>query len=174
VGPLDRKWRTIGWKGRGVWCGKLAPSWLEPPPVSVKDRWIGPREQVLNVLITCWWYGSSKPSSLSLTGACLKRTASMVVLGEKLMWVPRATQSGWEVELGALFLRSSASVQPCWRLYERLLFANHVRYIWSRVIRGPRVECVWCVDQVSPTGCTSIQIIVTLRYEYCLFAAINT
>jgi hypothetical protein len=38
----------------------------------------------------------------------------MVVLGEKLRWVPRTTQSGWEVESGALFLRSSESVQLCW------------------------------------------------------------
>jgi hypothetical protein len=25
--------------------------WLQPPHVSVKDRWVGPREQVLNVPI---------------------------------------------------------------------------------------------------------------------------
>jgi hypothetical protein len=27
--------------------------WLQPPPVSVKDRWIGCRKQVLNVPIAC-------------------------------------------------------------------------------------------------------------------------
>jgi hypothetical protein len=31
--------------------------------VLVKDRWVDPREQVLNVPIACWWYGPSKPSS---------------------------------------------------------------------------------------------------------------
>jgi hypothetical protein len=38
----------------------------------------------------------------------------MAVLGEKLRWVPWTTQPGWEVELGALFLRISESVQLCW------------------------------------------------------------
>jgi hypothetical protein len=32
--------------------------------VSFKDRWVGPREQVLNVSIACRWYGSGKASSL--------------------------------------------------------------------------------------------------------------
>jgi uncharacterized membrane protein YqaE (UPF0057 family) len=30
------------------------------PPVSVKDRGVGTREQVLNVLILCWCYDPSK------------------------------------------------------------------------------------------------------------------
>jgi hypothetical protein len=38
VGPLGEKGRTVGWEGRGVVCGKPAPSRLYPPPVSVKDR----------------------------------------------------------------------------------------------------------------------------------------
>jgi hypothetical protein len=42
--------------------------------------------------------------SYSSINVWLKRTASMVVLGEKLRWVPRATQSGYEVESGTLFL----------------------------------------------------------------------
>jgi hypothetical protein len=36
------------------------------PPVSVKDRLVGPHEQVLNVPIACRWYGSGKPSSMRL------------------------------------------------------------------------------------------------------------
>jgi hypothetical protein len=56
-------WRPSGaTKGKGrqlvgkveEWvCGKLAPSKLYPPPVSVKDRSVGPHEQVLNVPIAC-------------------------------------------------------------------------------------------------------------------------
>jgi hypothetical protein len=38
----------------------------------------------------------------------------MAVLGEKLRRVPWTTQSCWEVESRALFLRSSESVQLCW------------------------------------------------------------
>jgi hypothetical protein len=48
---------------------------------------------------------------------------------------------------------------------ERLLYADHMRYIWSMAIREPSVECMWRVDQVSPTGCISIQIATTLEYE---------
>ena len=35
--------------------------------MSIKDRWVGTREQVLNVLIACWSYGPSKPSSFVTT-----------------------------------------------------------------------------------------------------------
>jgi hypothetical protein len=38
----------------------------------------------------------------------------MIVLGEKLRRVPRTTQPGWEVEVGALFLGSSESIQLYW------------------------------------------------------------
>jgi hypothetical protein len=79
--------------------------------VSVKNQGVGTREQVLNVLIACQCYGPDKPSHLLSTDAWLKPTASMVVLGEKLRRVSWATQSGWEVESGALFLRSS-SIRP--------------------------------------------------------------
>jgi hypothetical protein len=48
---------------------------------------------------------------------------------------------------------------------ERLLYADHVRYIWSRDICESSVESVWRVDQVFPVVCTSIQIVVTLGYE---------
>jgi hypothetical protein len=54
------------------------------PPVSVKDRWVGPREQILNVPITCRCYGSGKPSSWLSIEACLFPTTSLVVMGEKL------------------------------------------------------------------------------------------
>jgi hypothetical protein len=55
----------------------------------------------------------SKSGSLPLIGAWLKRTASMAVLREKLRRVPWTTQPGGEVESGALFRGSSASIQPC-------------------------------------------------------------
>jgi hypothetical protein len=110
--------------------------------------------------------------TLSSTNVWLKPTASIVVLEEKLRRVPWATQPGWEVESGALFLRSS-SIRPMLLMTcERLLYTDHVKYVWSRAIRRPSVECVWCIDQVSPIGCTSIWITVILRYEYRLFAAV--
>jgi hypothetical protein len=60
VGSLGGKGRTVDWEGWGVVCGKSAPSRLQSSPVSVKDKWVGPREQVLNILIACWFYGPSK------------------------------------------------------------------------------------------------------------------
>jgi hypothetical protein len=48
------KMKTVGWEGRGVVREKLVPSRLYPPLGSVKDQWVGPREQVLNVPIACW------------------------------------------------------------------------------------------------------------------------
>jgi hypothetical protein len=75
---------TIGWECQGVVCGKPSPLRLKPPPVLVKDRWVSPREQVLNVLIACWYM-----SPVSLV-ACHQQmfgfasTASLVGLGEKL------------------------------------------------------------------------------------------
>jgi hypothetical protein len=53
-GALRWKVEIIGWEGQGVICGKLAPLRLQYLLVLVKDRWVGPREQVLNVLIACW------------------------------------------------------------------------------------------------------------------------
>jgi hypothetical protein len=48
---------------------------------------------------------------------------------------------------------------------EKLLHMDHVRYVWSRVIRRPSMKCVWRVDQVFPVACISIQITATLGYE---------
>jgi hypothetical protein len=53
-------------------------------PVSIKDRWVGPHEQVMNVPITCWCYGPGKSSSWMSTEAYLFPTASLVVVGENL------------------------------------------------------------------------------------------
>jgi hypothetical protein len=83
-GALRWKVETISWEGREVVCGKSAPSKLYPPPVSIKDRWVGPRKQVLNVPIVCRWYEPDKPSSWLSTEACLFLTVSLAVVEEKL------------------------------------------------------------------------------------------
>jgi hypothetical protein len=67
-----------------------------------------------------WTYRSlaSDMSPVSLVAYCRQMFGLSALLqwllGEKLRWVPRTTQPGWEVESGALFLRSSESVQLCW------------------------------------------------------------
>jgi hypothetical protein len=53
-GALRWKGEITGWEGRRVVCGKPAPLRLYLPPVSVKDRCVGPHEQVLKVPIVCW------------------------------------------------------------------------------------------------------------------------
>jgi hypothetical protein len=61
--------------------------------MSVKDRWVGPCEQVLNVLI------------------------SIVVSGRETRWGPMDRSTGVLGMLsGAMFLGSSDSIQDCWQL----------------------------------------------------------
>jgi hypothetical protein len=67
-----------------VVCGKPVSPRLYPPLVSVKDRWVDPREQVLNIPIACRRYGPSKPNSWLLTEDDFTPTPSMAGSGEKL------------------------------------------------------------------------------------------
>jgi hypothetical protein len=154
-GVLRWKGETTDWEGQEVVCGKSAPPMLYSPPVSVKNQWVGPHEQVLNIPIAWWWYGSSKPSSLSLTEAWLKSTASLVGLGEKLGTNPWIGQSAWcELYQEPFFSKAVGSVQVC----QRLVKGCHVR--------GLAVGSVHIVlVGISPVGFTSIWITVTLRYE---------
>jgi hypothetical protein len=59
----------------------------------VKDRWVDPREHVLNVPIACQRYGLDKPSSQPSTEVGFAPTTSMVVLREKLGTKPQIGQS---------------------------------------------------------------------------------
>jgi hypothetical protein len=158
-----RRWKgeTGGWEGRGVVCGKPTPSRLYPPPVSIKDRWIGPREQVLNVPIACWWYGSSTP------------TASMIGLGEKLGTNPRISHLAcWGLCWEPLFSGAVESVQ----IYHRLMKGCHALITWDIYGLGPYADWAWdacgVLVRFSHVGCILIRIIVTLRYEYRLFVAV--
>jgi hypothetical protein len=119
-----------------------------------------------------WTYwslaGDMSPVSLvacSSTDVWLKRTASMVVLGEKLRWILLATQSGWEVKSGAPFLGSSEFVQLCWVSVK----GCHIRGLPTGSIRVAYVDwrkkCTCRVYQVSPAWCTLIRITMALRYK---------
>jgi hypothetical protein len=129
-------------------------------PVSVKDRWIAPppsREQALNIPIACRIYKPVKPSSwLSIETwffphcfiGCYGREAGCGPAdgSASMLWV------GSE----ALLLESSGSVQICCQLRERFLCVDCVRCVWSRIIHGLSVGCVWRGGRVSPAGYTSI------------------
>jgi hypothetical protein len=160
VGPFGGKGRPM--VGKVEECDVVSRHLQNYSPRLCRLRTDGlaPREQVLNIQVACWWNGPSKPSSLPSIDAWLKPTTSMVGFGEKLMRVPRATQQGWEVESGALFL-GSGSIHPTLLMtHEMLLHANHVRYVWSRAIREPSVECVWCVGRVFPC-----KVYINLNYR---------
>jgi hypothetical protein len=94
-------------------------------------------------------YGPSKPSSQLSTEAWLFSTTLLAVVGEKLRtdpWIGWLSCCG----LGAPFLRDSGCIQIYWWLHERLLYVDHVRYVWSRAILRPSVESVWRVGRVFP------------------------
>jgi hypothetical protein len=165
VGPLGGKWRLsvrkVGECGMESWPFKAIAQ-----PVSIKDRWVGPHEQVLNVPIACWWYVPSKPSSWSSTEAWLKPTALLVGLREKLGMDQRI---GQPVCFGLcqkpFFSGAVGSVQ----IYRRLVKGCHVLTAWDTYSLGPYADWAWDTCGVlvgfSPTWCTSIQIPMTLGYE---------
>jgi hypothetical protein len=96
-------------------------------------------------------YEPSKSNSLSSTEAWLKPTASLAVRGEKLGGGPQIGQSAcWGCSWESLFLRSSEICPNLSVTHERLLYVDHVRYIWSRVIHGLSVESMWYVRSDFP------------------------
>jgi hypothetical protein len=61
VGPVGKSGGlSVGKGGESDMKSRYFRS-CSPPTVLVKDRWVSPREQVLNILITYWSYGPSKP-----------------------------------------------------------------------------------------------------------------
>jgi hypothetical protein len=116
AGPLGEKWRQLVGKV-GEWCVEnrhlhgCTP--LPSPPVSIKDRWVAPHEQVLNVLIVCRWYGPGKPSSLLSTNVWLSPLLHW--LARERNWVRTHGSVSWRVVdfIRSSFLGSSDYVQLC-------------------------------------------------------------
>jgi hypothetical protein len=86
----------------------------------------------------------------------------MAVLGEKIGGGPTDHSAGLGFVSGALFLGSSWVPPTLLVAYERLprMGITHRKRTWTGV-RSVRVMFV----EFSPTGCTSIRIAATLRYE---------
>jgi hypothetical protein len=96
-------------------------------------------------------YGSSKPSSLSSTEAWLNPTASLLCGGEKLGGDPHISQAVcWGCSRESLFLGSSGIHPNQSATHERLLYVDHMRYVWSRSIHGSSMESVWRVGRIFP------------------------
>jgi hypothetical protein len=87
---VERGDRWLERSGSDMW--KAGTFKAVAPSVSVKDRWVGPIEKVLNVPIACRCYGPGKPSSWLSSEACLFPTVSLAVVGEKLGTDPRIRQ----------------------------------------------------------------------------------
>jgi hypothetical protein len=157
VRPLGEKWR-LSVKKVGEWFVK---SWhlqgCSPRLCRLRIDGLDPASK---------YYGPGKPSSRPSTEGWLCPHCFIGWLGRETGYGPtvRSAVVLWIVS-GALFLRSSGPAQLYWWLHKRLLCNDCMRYVWSGTIRGLSVGCMWRVGQVSPTGCTSIQIAATLGYE---------
>jgi hypothetical protein len=145
------------------------------PPVSVKDRWVGPREQILNIPITCWWYRPSKPSSLTLIDGGFTPIASMAGSGEKLGMDPWIGQPSC-CRLCRESFFSRAVVLPI--VVDDFVKGCYAFTVWGTYGLWSYTDWAWDVCGVLvrffPTVCTSIWITVTLGYEYRLFVVVIT
>jgi hypothetical protein len=119
---VERGDRRYGRLRSSMW--KVSAFKAIAPHVSVKDRWVGLRKQVLNVPITCRCYGPVKPIGCLSIESCLFPTASLAVVGETLGTDPLIRQSSrcglcWEpFFLGAVDLYKSVDdfVKGCYAL----------------------------------------------------------
>jgi hypothetical protein len=80
--------------------------------MSVKDRCVSTYKQVLNILVACWSYGSSKLSSQLINKCLAFSTASIVARGGKLGGTRRSLSRardgvGSRFFLGAVTLSNS-------------------------------------------------------------------
>jgi hypothetical protein len=95
------------------------------PPVLIKNRSVDPREQVLNVLIACQWYGSGKPSSQLSIGAWFFPTAFWLLW--KRSWVRTHGSDGRRV----VDCVGSPSSRVQW------IYLNLLTTVWKVVICRP-------------------------------------
>jgi hypothetical protein len=118
--------------------------------MSVKDRWVGPVEQTLNVPIACRWYGPGKPSSLLSIDVWLSPLLHW--LAQERKWVRTRGSVIWRAMdyVGSPFSQERWVYSTLSMTHERLLYVDHMRYVWSRAIRGPDVESLWRVGWVFP------------------------
>jgi hypothetical protein len=119
--------------------------------VSVKDRWVDAPRASIECTNRMLVYGPNEPSSLLSTGAWLNPIVSLNVRGEKLGGDPQISQSVcWGCNRESLFLRSSVIGPNLSVTHKRLLYMDHVRYIWPRDICRPSIKSGWRVGRIFP------------------------
>jgi Cft2 family RNA processing exonuclease len=141
--------------------------------VSVKDRWVGPLEQVLNVHIVYQWYVSGKPSSMSAIDVCL--SSLLHWLAQERNWVRTyGSVSRCAVDyVGSPFSEEQWLCPTLSMTRERLPRTGTARRKRMSSVHGLEWKAyVSCWLGFSPTWCTSIRIATTLRYEYRLFVVV--
>jgi hypothetical protein len=173
--PLGGKWRPLVGKVREWYVESWHLQGCSPHLCQLMTDGLALHEQVLNIQITCRWYRPSKPSSLTSTEGGFTPTASMAGLGEKLgtdPWIGQPSCCGlcWEPFFSGVVALSFA--------IDDLRKGCYVLTTWDTYGLGLYVDRAWdacgVLVRFSPAGCTSIQITVTLEYEYRLFVALIT
>jgi hypothetical protein len=137
----DRAW-PLGWKWRPS-VGKVGEWFVKSQHLQdYSPRLCQLRTDGLARVSKYWTYWSYADDmdpvclvACSSIEVRLKRTTSMVMLGEKLRRVPRATQPGWEVESGALF-QEQWICPTLLGQRERLPRMRTTRRKHTRVVRG--------------------------------------
>jgi hypothetical protein len=140
--------------------------------MSVKNRWVGPCEQVLNVPITCRRYRPGKPSSSCQQKVVFTPTISMVGSEEKLGIDLRIGQASCHGLCRKPFFSGAVALLSSVNKFTKGCYTRTMRDTYGR---GPYMDraCDVLVE-FSSAGCTSIQIAMTLEYEYHLFVVVIT
>jgi hypothetical protein len=111
-------------------------------------------------------YGPSKPCSRLSTEAWLFSTTSFVVVGEKLSTNPQISQSTCRGLCREPFL---SGVVDLFKSVHDCVKGCYIWTTWDTYSRGSYADRAWKECDVlvgfSLTGCTSIRITATLRYE---------
>jgi hypothetical protein len=157
VGPLGGKWRLLVEKVGEWYVESRHLQGCNPCLCRLRTDGLAPASKYWMYRSYAGIYGSSKPNSLPSTDAWLCPHCFNGWLGRETVYRPadRSADVLW-IMSGALFLGSSGPAQLCWWLRKRLLYVDHMRYVWSSVT---------CWLDFSTTGCISIRIDANLRYE---------
>jgi hypothetical protein len=106
--------------------------------MSIKDRGVGTREQVLNIPIACRCYGPGKPSNRLSTDIWLSLLLQWLCWERNWVVDLRITQPGWGLCREPFFSGAVGSLQWCWWLAE----GSHVRGPPAGSVHRAYVDCL--------------------------------
>jgi hypothetical protein len=149
--PLVGKWRPSVGKVREWYVASRHLQGCSPRLCHLRTDGLTPVSKYWTYQSHADVYRPSKSSSWLPTVAWLYPHCFIGWLMRETGYGPidRSADMLWIV-LGAIFLGSSDPAQLCWWLHERLLYVDHVRYVWSWTIHGLSVKIMWRVGRVFP------------------------